>query len=536
MCQCVGCNNGSPDLFGVYNQSACTSTSCATKYPSSCNTAGYPFLSSYSPTVSSALTSYVLPPGSMCFSYVYSCNQAAVTASKCDSTLLGRSTKYYQFYNQSYADAPTSCATSLAAVATDPTISNFVVCSTSDCTLPQSPPSPPPLPPPSPPPKPPPLPPPSPSLAVDPLLTPLGVLCSIPDTELYNAAYYTSRGWTIDVPFAKCNDIAGTATFDGSTLYSPLFYEVGGFSPSSYTFSFASPVTITAFTLYSVGDGQHDPINMSLAVGNAPAQAFTGLRSSFVYLPGFSNRLTNVTMQQFAVLPSSTFSSNVVWSITSTDGYQAMFYKIYFYGKLAPSPPPSPPTPPPLPPPKPPLPPSPQPPPSPPAVPLLPLPSPSITVSASATLQGVTAAQMSTIVAQTAFKNAIGITAGVSASSVSIISITDANGGSSGRHLLAVGAVISFTVTTSSASAASVSAAVTAAGSGSGGAATFVAALNTELAAQGAGVSVAGVTTSVTATTPTITSPLPARSGAAFIKPTAAAVAFIALASSGFNL
>lgn len=135
-----------------------------------------------------------------------------------------------------------------------------------------------------------------------------------------------------------------------------------------------------------------------------------------------------------------------------------------------------------------------------------------VTVSASATLQGVTSTQMSTAAAQTSFKNAVATTAGVSASAVSIVSIVDASG-SAGRHLLVGGVVVSFTVATTSASiATSVTNAITAAGNGNG-AVAFVNALNTELAAQGAAVAVAGVTTTAVVQSSS-TSLQPAASGA----------------------
>jgi hypothetical protein len=116
-------------------------------------------------------------------------------------------------------------------------------------------------------------------------------------------------------------------------------------------------------------------------------------------------------------------------------------------------------------------------------------------VSATATLQGLTAAQMSAQATQTAFKNTVASTAGVSVDYINIISIVDVV---AGRHLLAVSCLVSFTVATVTASTASVvSAAITAAS----GSAAFVTALNAQLAAQGAGVAVTGATTTATIVT-----------------------------------
>jgi hypothetical protein len=82
--------------------------------------------------------------------------------------------------------------------------------------------------------------------------------------------------------------------------------------------------------------------------------------------------------------------------------------------------------------------------------------------------------------AQTAFRNALAATAGVSESAVSILAIVD-GGASTGRHLLAPSScVVSITVTVASSALASVTGAITAASSS-----TFITTLNMQLAALG---------------------------------------------------
>jgi hypothetical protein len=104
-------------------------------------------------------------------------------------------------------------------------------------------------------------------------------------------------------------------------------------------------------------------------------------------------------------------------------------------------------------------------------------------------LQGVTAAQMSTPDARTAFRNALATTAGASVSAVSITGVVD-GGASTGRHLLApTSCVVSFTVTLASSALASVTGAITAASSS-----TFITTLNMQLAALGIAITSASFT------------------------------------------
>jgi hypothetical protein len=122
----------------------------------------------------------------------------------------------------------------------------------------------------------------------------------------------------------------------------------------------------------------------------------------------------------------------------------------------------------------------------------------------AATLQGVSASQMSSPAAQNAFKSAVAFSANVSSSAVSIISITDVSN-PGGRHLLQTAAVVNFAVAASSTeSASSIRAAISAADTS--GASTFVAALNAQLPV---GVSVSGVTIAASTITPVAAPPPP---------------------------
>lgn len=132
-------------------------------------------------------------------------------------------------------------------------------------------------------------------------------------------------------------------------------------------------------------------------------------------------------------------------------------------------------------------------------------------VSAAMTLAGITAAQFNAA-AKTAFIAALAAQLSVATTTIAVTGVTDAP--ASGRHLLATGAVVAFTVSTLSPSAATaVTTAVTAAGTST----TFRTALNTQLVAAGAPATT-GLTLS-TAPTTAVSSAAPARAaiGAAML-------------------
>lgn len=145
------------------------------------------------------------------------------------------------------------------------------------------------------------------------------------------------------------------------------------------------------------------------------------------------------------------------------------------------------------------------PPPSPPS------PAATSTVAATVSLAGVNTTQFAGAV-QTAFINTLAAQLSVSASAVTIVSVTASAG--SGRHLLAGSIAVAFSVTAPSASAATVSSQITAITSGAG-ATTFGAALIT------AGVPTTGVTLLV-APTVTANSPSSAAADAPTVKAAAA--------------
>ena len=128
--------------------------------------------------------------------------------------------------------------------------------------------------------------------------------------------------------------LGSTAPFAGTTMYTPLYYELGGFVQFSFTYTFNSPWAslIAIVQVYTQCDGAHDPTSMSFKlVGSQSSNTFTGLGGNAQKLSGFPY---TVCVQNFTLsspLPLNGSSQAALLSILGSNGYQASLYQVYFY-------------------------------------------------------------------------------------------------------------------------------------------------------------------------------------------------------------